>query len=217
MKQLILGLCFVVVTGAAICQSVPHPPAQGPAPAIDVQLANTLQQLQVSAQDANVALGKLRIEKWKTDGNTKQQTQSNVDSLQRNLTAALPELIEKVRLAPQDLSASFKLYRNLSAEYDVLASVAESTGAFGPKDQYQALSQPLSAMDSVRRSLADRIDSLAVAKESELSRLRAQVQSAAAAQASAPVKKIVVDDNQPAPKSKKTKAKTSTPAPSSPQ
>ncbi len=184
--------------------------AQAPAPGgpIDVQFANTLIQLQQAAQDANVALGKLRIDKWKTDGNQKQQAQSNVESLQRNLTAALPELLQKTRQSPQDLSVNFKLYRNLSAVYDVLASVTESAGAFGPKDQYEGLAQPVSLMDTVRRSLADRLEQLAVSKEAELTRLHAQAKTAAAA-APAPgtVKKIVVDDNAPAPKTKKTKPK----------
>ena len=174
---------------------------------IDVQFANNLIQLERAAQDANIALGKLRIEKWKADSRVKDQTTSNVEAIQRNLSAALPELLAKVRQTPQDLSANFKLYRNLSAVYDVLASVTESAGAFGPKDDYRDLAQPVSVMDQVRRSLADRIDSLAAAKEAELAQYHRQAQAAAAAQAAAPPKKIIIDDNAP-PKSSKTKKKT---------
>lgn len=189
-----------------------HPPnpqaGTGLGGPIDVQFANTLIQLQQAAQDANVALGRLRIDKWKTDGAQKQQAQANVESLQRNLSAAFPELLQRVRENPQNLSVNFKLYRNLSAVYDVLASVTEAAGAFGPKDQYQALGEPVSVMDAVRRSLADRLDSLAASKEAELERLRGLAKAAAPAQAAnTGVKKIVVDDNAPTSKPKKTKVK----------
>ncbi len=180
------------------------PPTNGP---IDVQLANTLIQLQQAAEDANVALGRLRIDKWKTDGGQKKQAQANVEALQRNLSAALPELIQNERSNPQNLTVNFKLYRNLSAVYDVLASLTESAGAFGPKDQYEALANPVSTMDTVRRSLADRMESLAASKEAELAKLKTQPKPAATV-SNPPVKKIVVDDNAPAPKTKKTKPKT---------
>ena len=209
MKRIALFALSLSLTLPAVAQGVRVPPpnraTSGP---IDVQFANTLIQLQQAVQDANVALGRLRIDKWKTDGAQKQQAQANVESLQRNLSAAFPELLQKVRENPQNLSVNFKLYRNLSAVYDVLASVTEASGAFGPKDQYEAQGQPVSVMDAVRRSLADRLESLAASKEAELARLRTAAVAAAPNQAAATgVKKIVVDDNAPAPKSKKTKPK----------
>lgn len=208
MKQIALLVVSALLTLGAVAQTGGNPPAgTSSAGPIDVQLANTLIQLQQAAQDANIALGRLRVDKWKTDGGQKQQAQSNVEALQRNLSAALPELIQNERSNPQNLAVNFKLYRNLSAVYDVLASVTESAGAFGPKDQYEALARPVSTMDTVRRSLADRMESLAASKEAELSRLKAQPQPAAASAANPPVKKIVVDDNAPAPKAKKKKAK----------
>ena len=109
-----------------IASSAAQTPASGGP--IDVQFANNLIQLQQAAQDANVALGRLRINKWKADGNQKQQAEANVEALQRNLSAALPELLQKTRQNPQDISVNFKLYRNLSAVYDVLASVTEAAG-----------------------------------------------------------------------------------------
>jgi hypothetical protein len=179
---------------------------------MDVHLSNLLTQLERAALDANGALGRLRIDKWKTNSEQKQQAQANAESLQRNLSYAIPELTGKIRQAPQDLSANFKLYRNLNALYDVLANVAESAGAFGPKDQYEALAQPTASIDEVRRALGDRLDQLTAAKEAELDRLRAQAQAVGAAQAAAPPKKIVIDDNEP-PKPKKSKVKKTPPTP----
>lgn len=216
MKRIAQFALPLLLTLSIFAQAAPQSvqPGAPPAGPIDVQFANTLIQLQQAAQDANVALGRLRIDKWKTDSKQKQQSQSNVESLQRNLSAALPELLQKVRQNPQDLSVNFKLYRNLSAVYDVLASVTESAGAFGPKDQYEALGQPVSVMDAVRRSLADRLESLAASKEAELARLRGMAKSGGpATAANGGVKKIVVDDNAPAPKPKKQKAKPSAATP----
>lgn len=214
MKLVAMLVVSSLLTTGAMAQAGGAAPravsANGP---IDVQLANTLLQLQQAAQDANVALGRLRIDKWKTDGGQKKQAQANVEALQRNLSAALPELIQNERSDPQNLTVNFKLYRNLSAVYDVLASVTESAGAFGPKEQYEALANPVSVMDGVRRSLADRMESLSASKEAELARLKTHPGTAPASATNPPVKKIVVDDNAPAPKAKKTKPKTTHTAP----
>src|SRR5512147_3138408 len=115
MKRIAQFALPFLLTMSVFAQAPPPGPSGG---AIDVQLANTLIQLQQAAQDANVALGRLRIDKWKTGGDQKQQAQSNVEALQRNLSTALPELLQKERANPQDLSVNFKLYRNLSAVYD---------------------------------------------------------------------------------------------------
>lgn len=169
------------------------------------QLNNLLTQLDQASRGATAELARLRIDKWKTDGSMKQQSQANVDSLQRNLTSALPEIENKVRQAPQDMAANFKLYRNLNALYDVFASVAESAGAFGAKDQYESLAQQAATFDQVRRAIADRLEQLAVAKDMELSRLRNQVKAQTQPQAAQGPKKIIVDDNEPVHKPKKKK------------
>jgi hypothetical protein len=204
MKTLaVITMSFLLT--ASLSGQAPARPVVAPAPAIDMQLANTLSILEQSAQGTNAVLGKMRVDKWKTDSSTKQQYQENVQSLQRNLTSALPELTGKVRQAPQDANANFRLYRNVITLYDVLANVAETAGAFGPRDQYEALAQQVSTMDQVRRALGERMDQLTAAKESELTRLHAQLQSTAQTQ-TAPVKKIVIDDDSTA-KPKKPKAK----------
>jgi hypothetical protein len=177
------------------------------------QVNGLLSQLEATSKAAQGDLTKLRIEKWKTDGSTKKQTLGNVDSIQRNLQSALPEIMGQVRNAPEDLSASFKLYRNLDALYDVLGNVAESAGAFGPKDDFQSLSNDLNSFEVSRRQLADRLANLATSKEQEISHLRTELKTAQAAVAAVPPKKTVVDDNQPAKKpAAKKKPATKKPA-----
>ena len=192
-----------------------HPPTAGSVSMVSV--LPDLNRLQAAASQATLDLGHLRIDKWKTDGGSKRQAQANADSVQRNLTSALPALIEAVRTAPQDLTAEFKLYRNLNALYDVLISLTEATGAFGPRSDYQALGQQLETIDSVRRNLGDALEQLTSSTQSELFQLRSQVRTyQKAAAAAVPPKKVVVDDTEPAKKTVHKKKKPATPASSTP-
>jgi hypothetical protein len=166
--------------------------------------------LEQVAQAAQVDLAKLRIDKWKTDSSTKRGTQADVESIQRNLQMALPEIIGQLRASPENISATFKLYRNLDALYDVFGPVVESAGAFGSKDEFQSVQNDLSGLERSRRSLAERMETLAGTKEGELTQLRTQVRDlqAAAAPPPAPPNKVVVDDTVPPKKPLKKKSAT---------
>ncbi|MBV9574618.1 MAG: hypothetical protein JOY93_11240, partial [Acidobacteriales bacterium] len=111
--------------------------------------------------------------------------------------------------------ATFKLYRNLDALYDVFGAIVETTGAFGSKDEAQSIENDLSAIERIRRSLADRMETLTGAKEGELARLHAQAQKAQATEAATP-KKVVVDDTAPAPVKKAKKKPSAKPVPKPP-
>ena len=87
------------------------------------ELNGILSQLKQTASSMKTDVEKMRIEKWKTDASTKRQTQTNVDSIRRNLQSALPEIMAQLSNSPEDMAASFKLYRNLDALYDVFGSV----------------------------------------------------------------------------------------------
>ncbi len=175
-----------------------------------------LEQLDAASKSTQADLAKLRIERWKTDGNSKRQVLANVDSIQRNLQGGLPEILAQLRARPEDLPSTFKLYRNLDALYDVLGNVVELAGAFGSKDDFQALSNDLGTFEGTRKALGQRIENLSTAKEAEIVRLRADLKTAQAAIPATPPKKIVVDDNEPPKKpavKKKPKPKTKTTTP----
>jgi hypothetical protein len=183
--------CFIAVLAPVAAG------AQGPVAYASVsELNGMLAQLQQTAQSMQSDLGKTRIEKWKADASTKRQTLANVDSIQRNLQSALPEIVAQLNNAPEDLGVSFKLYRNLDALYDVFGSVVESAGAFGSKDEFQSLGNDMTGLESARRAFGERMQKLAASKEDELTRLRAQVKTLTAAPPPPP-KKIVVDDTEP--------------------
>lgn len=180
------------------------------------QLNGLLAQLEAASKATQADLVKLRIEHWKTDVNSKKQALSNVDSIQRNLQGALPEIISGLRTTPEDLPATFKLYRNLDALYDVLGNVVELTGAFGSKDEVQTLSNDLSSFEGTRKQIAERIENLSTAKEAEIVRLRTDLKTAQAAIPVTPPKKIVVDDSETPKKpvvKKKAAAKSATTTP----
>jgi len=221
MKRNLLRLSLIsfLCTVAALGQSGPAisaAPAGGQGQPVSyasvTQLNGLLSQLESTSKDTQADLVKLRIEHWKADSAYKRQALGNVDSIQRNLQGALPEMLAQLRSAPEDLPATFKLYRNLDALYDVLGSVVEGAGAFGSKDDLQALSNDLSSFEGTRKQLAERIENLSSAKEAEIVRLRTDLKTAQAAVPAEPPKKIVVDDTEP-PKKPAVKKK---PAPKKP-
>jgi hypothetical protein len=192
-------------------------PGSGPVSyASMTQLNGLLEALEATSKTTQGDLVRLRIEHWKTDNASKRQALSNVDSIQRNLQGALPAILAQLRTTPEDVPATFKLYRNLDALYDVLGSVVEGTGAFGSKDDLQSLSNDLTSFEGTRKQIAERIESLAAGKEAEIVRLRADLKTAQAAIPATPPKITVVDDNPPAKKpavKKKAPAKAPTTAP----
>ena len=213
MFLLLLVVSAIITTTSA--QNAPAPVlAQASAASADpsaamLDLANKLEQ---EAQTTNLDLAKLRIEKWKADSQYKQQSQASADSISRNLTSALPALIAAMRSAPADLAPALKLYRDLVALNDAFKSLAESAGAFGPKQDFEAISQHAGALDGYRATLADSLESLAAQRDAELSQLRSAQRQASSASRPLP-KKIIVDDDVPV-KKKSSKSKA---APKKPQ
>ncbi len=179
------------------------------------QVTQMVSQLEQSSRSIQDDLSKMKVDRWKADGNTKRQTQANVESIQRNLQSALPEMLGQLRSSPDSLAATFKIYRNLAALYDVFSSVAESAGAFGSKDDFQSLQNDLSSLDQSRRAFGERMESIAGSKDAEIARLRAQVQQLqAVANPPAPPKKVMVDATEPpkTPAAKKTPRAPAMPA-----
>ncbi len=211
----LLYTCFALLcipAQAASAQTASGPSAAPGSSSSSSGVLQLLPELEQEAATLSMDVGRLRIEKWKTDSGTKQQSTANMMSIQRNLTSALPELIQQVRANPQSLAASFKLYRNLSALYDVLAGLSESAGAFGGKGEFQALATDFSNLDGLRRNYGNALEAMTAAADSQLASTHPR---AGAPAANGAPKKIVVDDNAPAPapkKRKKKKAASASPA-----
>jgi hypothetical protein len=202
-KSIALAGCLL----PALCVFAQVPPNSNSSAPVSYASVSELNQLIANLQSASQTtqqdLSHLRIEKWKADSNSKRQTQSDTESILRNLQNALPTILADLKNSPESLPLTFKAYRNLDALYDVMNSVVESAGAFGNKEEFQSLNNDLGAVENSRRAFADRMEKLATAKENEVAQLRVSLQNARAA---APPKKVVVDDNEP-PKTTTTKKK----------
>src|SRR5712692_337061 len=180
------------------------------------ELNGILEQLKQTAQSMQSDLQKTRIERWKTDAATKRQTLATVESIQRNLQSALPETITQLNNSPEDLGASFKLYRNLVVLYDFFGSVVENAGAFGSRDEVQSLGNDMTGLETARRAFGERMQKLAAGKEDELARLRVLVKKLSAA-TPPPPQKTVIDDTEPPKKpAKKKSTKPKPPATTAP-
>jgi hypothetical protein len=199
----------------AIAQQAPvNAQGQTPAPP-PTDLNIILLQVQKATSSANVNLGKLRIEKWKTDSQQKQQMQQVADSLQKNITNAVPGLISDVQTSRGGVLASFKLYHNLNVVYEFLSSMAEAAGAYGKKEEYQPLEGDATALDTVRQNLSTYIEQASGKMEAENRAAANALQARQAPGTLVPGKKVVViDENDTPPKKhpKSTKKKTSPPA-----
>src|SRR5690242_14013166 len=209
MKLLFRLLLIAVVAPLSQAQTPlsPAPANTIPAPQNSPDPGTLLSRIQQETLGLSADLGKLRIDKWKTDSSTKSQATDNLQSIQRNITNALPGLISAVRSAPQSLGANFKLYRNINALYDVLANVAESAGAFGKREEYEVIAPHVAAIDDDRRAYGDLLAQMTASADSRI----ATYQQAAAQAVAQPPKKIIVDDTEPAaPPKKKSRKKPST-------
>src|SRR5919109_5112876 len=84
----LLGLGLFLARTAASAQAADSVP-----PAVNLtQLSQTLSQIEQSAQQTGMDLGRLRIDKWKTGSDNKRQSQADADSVRTNMTAALPTM-----------------------------------------------------------------------------------------------------------------------------
>ena len=138
-------------------------------------IAPDLDKLQATASQAAQDIGKLRIEKWKANPNAKNAAVADADSVKRNLTDALPRLIDAARATPEDMNAEFKLYRDLNALYDVFGMVTEATRVYGQRGEYDALSQQFQVIGSVRRRLGESLEQLTASTQGELYQIRLQI------------------------------------------
>jgi hypothetical protein len=215
MKSLLSVVILVLCTTFAIAQDSPAAPSQPPATAAPApqpagpSLEAILSQIQQASEATKNDLSGLHIEKWKADSAQKAELNKIAESLRRNLTSAVPDLIKDVRSNHGSVSSTFKLYHNLNVVYEYLNYLADSASALGKESEYSLLAREAGTLDTARQDLSNFVEQAANNLE-EKARLAAAPPPAAAEPAP---KKIVVDDT-PAKKPATTrKKKTSPPAP----
>ena len=174
-------------------------------------LADSLQQVSVTVDRLNRALGSVNVPKWKAPGDVRQTAQADVDSMQRDLSGTLPSLVSAAQADTSRMSPAFAVYRNVDALYDVLLRVSETAQLAGSSDA-RILEQQRSDLESARTELGTALVQATQAQDNEVVQLHTA--AAAAAPAAAPASKTVVDDGPPAKKStRRTRKTTPPPAP----
>lgn len=213
MKTAVAGLIFLVCATACMGQAATGAPQRIQVAPPTANLNAILQQIQQSTSSAGTDIGKLRIEKWKTDADQRKQLLQVSESLQKNIANAVPGLITDVQSSKGGVVASFKLYHNLNVLYEFLSSLADAAGSLGKKEEYEPLANDANALDSARQNLSTYIEQAANRLETTV---RAAAQARQAAPAPTPSKVVVIDeDTTPAkkkPKSTKKKASSAKPA-----
>jgi hypothetical protein len=213
----IIALLFFAGTGVnaqtqpqSQMQAAPAQPA--PAQGGSVNLNAVLLQVQQSTNSASVDIGKLRVDRWKTDPDQKQQLQHIGESLQKSIANAVPALVTNVQSSKGSVSATFKLYHNLNVIYENLNYLADVAGGLGKKEEFDPLAADCAALETARQSLSIYISESA----GRLEAASRQAAVNAAVQTQVPGKKVVVinDDDPPAKKPVKpaAKKKAATPA-----
>lgn len=173
-------------------------------------------QVQQATSSASVNIGKLRIEKWKTDSGQKQQLQQIADSLQKNIANAMPGLMNDVSGSKGSALASFKLYHNLNVLYEFLSGLADAAGSLGKREEYEPLAADAAAIDTARQNLSTYIEQT-VGKLESANRTPTGTTAAQSHQQGTVVpgrKVVVIDETDPPPtkkRAKPTKKKASTP------
>jgi len=180
-------------------------------------LNSTLVELDRVSRATQNDIQNLHVEKWKSgwksgflkDGSRRDQAQQAAGSLQRNLSGALPGLIHDVQSSRGGISATFKLYDDVSLVCEAVDSLISSSEAAGKKSDAAPLLDDYSALTRVRRSLSNYIQQSASAWETGGKKPYASF--TAPAQPSQPmnpssstqvvtdqgVKKIIIDDTVP--------------------
>lgn len=134
-------------------------------------ISHSSQAARPDLNDLLVALGRitastdsdvsaLQAGKWKSGwfkGTGKHQAAELVASLDQNLKEAMPTLIRATQESSGSVTATFKLYNDLSVLVESVGSLAETADAFGRKAESNSLRNDYHALSRLRQELASYI------------------------------------------------------------
>jgi hypothetical protein len=157
------------------------------------------------------AVQQLAVEKWKAPKPVKDTTETNLNSIRRDVAETLPGLLSAADAAPNSVAALLPVSRNLSALYDVVLRLAVVAEAAAPPDQADALESAMTRLDDARRAFADHLQTAADAQERHVIEMQKSM-SAPAPVVAAP-SPPVCPPLPPSPAKKKKPAPKPAPAP----
>jgi hypothetical protein len=202
-----MRLCLSIFLLTAVCGAASVAHGQGdqpaaPAPAQGVKSPSAT--LQPALSNLRTALDGVRLDKWKASGPVRDEVDSNMGSIRRDLDNTLPGLLTTADGAPNSTTRILPAYRNVEALYDVALRIDAAARMFAPAPTVSALDQALAKLDEARRDLGDRLQSAGLAQEKQVSDLQASLKAAPTVAPAAPAP---VCAPAPAPTKKKPAAK----------
>ena len=196
-RSLIIALLCLGSAGTFRAQTTPvQKPSELVAPALD------------SVAKAGSAVD---LNKWKGGNAVREDVDTNLASMQKDLQTTLPPLLVASDAAPASASASLPVLLNLDALYSVLLRVTIASRGSAPRDENLALEQAAQLLDSARRDLGDTILANVRMQDKRIATLQATVQQQAAAVAAA--QPAQPPPSQPVKPKRKTAAKKPTAKP----
>ena len=170
----LLPLCAPSLFLAAQTPPSPAPPADPPTVARATLPSATLQP---ALDILRTALYTVRIDRWKASNPIRDEAQSNIGSIQRDVQSTLPALLATADAAPSSAAKALPVYTNVEALYDVILRVDAAAHLAAPADQTSALDQALARLDDSRRALADQLQQTAAAQEAQVVHLQAALKA----------------------------------------
>jgi hypothetical protein len=206
-KLALFTLALLAAVWPAAAQGNPAPAAaptaaSAPAPAT-APAGFAFANLRPALGNVQNAISGLSISHWKAPSATRAATQQDVASMQRDLSATLPELMTQAEGANAALSPSFAVFRNMDALYDVLLRVTETAALAGPDSDASSLEEARAGLEDGRAKLGAWLLQSISAQDAQIAHLQAPAPRVAAAPAGP--NKIVVNDGPEAAKPRKKK------------
>ena len=190
---LVCGLLAVAGARAQAGSPADVPQASAATQSTMTDALNTIQPL---LGQVNNALSAVDARRWKAPNDVRDQTASDIQSIQRDLNGTLPGLLSTAQAAPGSIAPAFAVFRNIDALYDVLLRITETATLAGSQQEATRLEQVRSDLQSRRSQLGSAILSSATAQDASVVNLQASLRAAnsAAASASTTPRKVVVND-----------------------
>ena len=95
-------------------------------------LLNALQPL---LAQVNQSVSAIDVHRWKAPNDVRDTTASDVQSIQRDLTSTLPDLLSQAQASTGAVAPAFAVFRNIDALYDVLLRITETATLAGSQSE----------------------------------------------------------------------------------
>lgn len=172
MKNVRVLFALLLLCGSvAFAQTSDSPASSSPAPVSS--LAELFKPSMTSLVDT---VNNLQVDKWKLSKEGREQLNSYLSSMQRDVNETLPGLVNTADASPE-VPNLIAVSQNTGALYDVLVRVAATSELAAPQ-QANALNQVAIQLRDARRRLDDAILKQVVAQKAQVTALQNQLNQA---------------------------------------